>query len=93
MKKTTKNKTMQKAIHNHAMSDTYTLRHAYANFSYNKEKAFNYCVDLCEKYNGYNLKIIGFNTCTFSVGFYFTDENGKQNFAYITKSYDRFCEM
>lgn len=41
------------------------------------------------EYNGKALKIIGYNTMTFSVGFLGTVD-GRAAFIYITKTYDRY---
>lgn len=70
-----------------------SLRHCYTSYSYAKEQAFNYCIELCNKYNcKANYTIMGYNTMTFSFGF--TGEiNGKEAFFYITKSYDRFIYL
>ena len=79
----------------YAKSQNHTLRDVYGSYSYQKEKAMNYCQELMKKYNGYGLKIISFNTFQFSVGFiaYLPDEKTrevKQAFCYITRNYDRF---
>lgn len=86
------NKQMQRAMHNHKMSNLYTLRDCYNNYSYAKERAYQYCRDLCDKYNGYDFSIIGYNCMNFSVGFYYKNENDNTiRFVYITKNYDREC--
>ena len=59
--------------------DGYTLYDVYDRPSYRKEKAWDYCRELCRKYHGTNLHIVGHNTCTFSVSFDIGD-----NVAYIT---------
>ena len=73
-------------------STDYNLYHCYNNHSYAKEKAWNYCVEQMIKHNGSGLKVIGYNSMTFSVGFY-GEINGKSAFFYITKSYDRFIYL
>lgn len=86
------NKQMQGAMRMHKMSNTYSLNDCYNNYSYAKENAYNYCKDLQTKYNGYDFKIISYNTNQFSVGFYYKNENDNTTrFVYITKSYDREC--
>ena len=92
MTKTNYNATMANAYHRYKMSDTTELWQAYEKPSYNKQNAFNYCKKLQADNNGYNLRIIGFNCHNFSVGFMF-EKDGKKHFAYITKTYDRYCEV
>lgn len=61
--------------------DGYTLYEVYDKPSYRKEQAWEYCRNLCKKYNGTNLHIVGHNTCTFSVSFNIGDK-----VAYITNA-------
>lgn len=68
------------------------LYNCYDKPSYNKVRALEYCNQLMRDKNGFSLKIIGYNCMQFSVGFQFI-ENDKQCFAYITKSYDKYCEI
>lgn len=74
----------------------YTYRsiwEAYENPSWNKQKAWNYCKELCNKLNGFDLVISSRNTFSFSAVFSFNDpETGVLCYAYITKDYDRYCE-
>lgn len=86
------NKQMQGAMRMHKMSNTYSLYDCYNSHSYAKERAYNYCCNLYSKLNGYDFKIISYNTNQFSVGFYYKNENDNTTrFVYITKSYDREC--
>ena len=85
-------KTLKSAYARYQQSSNYTLRDCYENYSYAKERAFNYCKELCEKFNGNDLKIISYNTFGFSCGFVGLIEN-KKVFVYITKDYDRFLEL
>ena len=64
----------------------------YNHFSQAKQEAYNYCLELCDKYNGYDLKIIGGNTSTFSVGFKCLVD-GVENFVYITRDYDKIMKI
>ena len=66
-----------------------SLRDVYNSWSYNKEKAYNYCRELYSKYNGENFRILSANTFAFSVGFIGTID-GQKAFFYITKSDDRY---
>lgn len=86
---------IKKAFSNYFNSNYYRLSDLYSSYSINKERAFGYCMDLFLKYNGYDLKIIGGNCMTFSVGFlgeYPDPVTGelKKAFFYITKNYDRY---
>lgn len=70
-------------------STNYTLHHAYDRPSYAKERAWKYCLDLMEKFNGYGLKVISYNTFMFTAGFMFTDsKTGVLQFMFITPNYD-----
>ncbi len=85
------NKQMQDVFHRYLK--TYNgsdLYNCYDKPSINKIRAMQYCEDLCTKYNGHHLTIIGYNLMQFSVGFLF-EQDGRNYFAYITKNYDRFC--
>ena len=84
---------MQQVARQHERSNAFYLWQAYARPSQAKEKAFAYCVDLMRKYNGYDLRITGYNTSKFSVAFKFTDENGALCMAYITADNDRYFEL
>lgn len=55
----------------------------YSNYSYNKEKALNMCYRIMKNLNGFNLKIVGYNSNVFTVGF-MTIDNGKQIYHHIT---------
>ena len=64
--------------------------HAYDSISKGKRDAWDYCVNLCNQYNGEGLKVISRNCHKFTAGFIFTDPvTGELMFMYITKGYDR----
>ena len=87
------NKQMQSAYKRYLTSKYYNnLYNCYTNPSYNKVKALEYCNQLRNSKNGFDLKIIGYNCMQFSVGFQFI-ENNKLCFAYITKDHSKFCEI
>lgn len=87
------NKQMQQTYKHYLNSRYYNnLYNCYAKPSYHKIKALEYCNELCKKLNGYNLKIISYNCMKFSVGFQFIQDD-ILCFAYITKDYDRYCEI
>lgn len=77
------------AYRNYCRSGNYNLYDCYEQPSWAKREAMDYCTRLMEENNGKALKIIGYNTMTFSVGFLCVIE-GKEAFVYITKSYDRY---
>ena len=66
-------------------SNNYDLYDVYASFSREKARAFDYCKDLCRRYGGFCLKIVGANSQTFSVGFEYPDtETGVMMFCWHT---------
>lgn len=82
------------SLYNRGIYDGHTLRDVYGNFSIYKERAFNYCVELMNALNGRGLVIMSHSSQVFSVGFLFTHpETGRDCFAYITRDYNRFCEI
>lgn len=66
---------------------------AYTRPSVYKVRAWEYCKELCRKLNGRGLMILGHGAQTFSVGFTFTDPEGVNRFAYITRDYNSVCEI
>lgn len=82
------NKQFKGVYKSYKWSNMYDLYDLYKNPSIYKNRAYNYCLDLYTKLNGYDFKIIGGNCSTFSVGFKFM-ENDIEYFAYITKDYNR----
>lgn len=69
------------------------LSDVYGSYSSAKYRAFLYCKDLCEKLNGTDFYIASHNCMFFSVVFRFTHPTtGHECIAYITRSYDRFCD-
>lgn len=64
------------------------LNDCYNNYSDAKARAWEYCKGLCNKYNGYGLSIISYNTFMFTAGFTYYDADNKKHFVFITPSYD-----
>ena len=64
----------------------------YKNPSYNKVKAWRYCKELCNKYNGSGLYVTGGNSSYFSAGFTF-NKDGKSYLCYITYSSNYCIEL
>lgn len=76
-------------IINHERATARFLSEVYASYSVAKENAFRYCEELMYKYNGYDFRIISYNTFMFTVGFYYIDQDTEQEmFMYITPSKD-----
>ena len=70
-----------------------TLSDCYKKASAAKERAYAYCRDKQIQYNGYDFRIISYNTFMFTVGFKFVDTNtGKIMFMHITPSKDEIFE-
>ena len=66
------NKNTQKAkrfIREYRNSNCCTLDDCYQNYSYAKERAFDYCINKMQKMGGSCGYIIGYNTCFFSFAF------------------------
>lgn len=86
--------TLAGQIEMHDRATAFELSDVYGRCSYQKEHAWNYCYNLYRKLQGWDFKIISFNTFQFSVGFYFySTELHNICFAYITKAHDRFCQL
>ena len=88
----TRTQQIKNAFQDYSHSHNYNLFDCYERPSRNKEEAMEYCKRLMHEYSGKALKIIGYNTMTFSVGFLGT-VNGRAAFIYITKTYDRYIYM
>lgn len=71
-----------------------SLDDVYGRYSRAKENAWNYCIDLCIRLDGYNLRVISYNQNIFTAGFLFNDkETGVLKFMYITPNYDVEIEV
>ena len=71
------------------MSSDYDISDAYTSYSTEKARAWRYCKDLCDRMNGYGLKVIHHNTFIFTAGFESVDpDTGVVQFTYITPNYD-----
>ena len=66
-------------------SNAYDLYDVYGSFSRAKANAWRYCQELCDRYGGMGLKIVGANSQTFSIGFEYPDpETGVLMFLWHT---------
>lgn len=83
------NKRDAKIVKAYEESSVYHLHEAYGRFSAEKARAWKYCEELKEKYNGRGLKVLGANTSFFSAGFLFADEDGNECLMYITHGGNR----
>lgn len=89
----TQNKVAQAHIQAYDNSHWYYLWDVYSNYSEYKVQAYNRCIDLMNRLNGWGLRILSYNSNVFTVGFLFADpDTGVIRFAYITRDYDRFCD-
>lgn len=77
------NKRQLNIIQAHERSALFDLYDCYEKPSARKYYAFNRCKEYCANLNGFNFKIIGFNSCMFSIGFYYR-KNGALFFHYET---------
>lgn len=65
------------------------LSDVYASYSDAKERAYDRCKRLCEKFGGWGFQIVGHNCMTFSVQFEFENPlNGRIMLAFITRDYN-----
>lgn len=78
-------KLMRDAYRRYRDSELYSIYDAYQRPSKAKRDAWKHCLDLMMCYNGEGLRVIGHNTSFFSAGFVFTDKDGRDRFAFITK--------
>lgn len=82
-------KTMRNAYEQFNNSSIFDLDQCYYNFSRAKAQAYDYCIELFNRYNGVKFRITGYNSMIFSVGF-IGEINGKKAFFYITPHHDRY---
>ena len=87
-----KTQALKRAYISYLASTYRSLNDCYVNASGEKHTAFDYCLHLENKYNGENLKIISFNTFSFSVGFV-GFINDRKAFFYITRDHDRYIYL
>lgn len=65
------------------------LTDVYDSYSVAKERAYDYCVRLCDEFDGWGFQIVGHNCMTFSVQFKFENPlNGLVMLAFITRDYN-----
>ena len=91
MIKLSKSAKIKRAYFDHKKSAIRSLYGAYKKPSFDKKCVWDKCEEIASKYNGYNLKIISFNTYHFTCGFLYDDCDRYGNvldtyFVYITPS-------
>ncbi len=70
-----------------------SLWEAYRRPSVAKEKAWDYCMDLCKQHDGRGLRVLGYNSSFFTAGFLFNDkETGQLMVMRITAYSDKAYE-
>lgn len=77
-------KQIYQIIARHAKSNCYTLDDCYKSYSEYKDKAFVDCIFTTDLYNGFNGKIISYNSHIFTYGFNYYNGYGDKMFMYIT---------
>ena len=85
LKKCTNKKFMIISYNSYLKATKDNIWKAYGRPSQEKVEAFGYCKELCNKYKGRNLKIVGQSTYVFTAGF-LAVVDGKESFVYITPS-------
>ena len=88
------NEAMARAnIKKYERSTARTLSDVYKSFSDAKWFAYDYCLNLMDEYDGFDLRIISANTFIFTVGFRFIDpETGVVKFMYITPEHNTIVD-
>lgn len=90
--KRTKSKEIKSAFERHQNSIKFELHDAYKSPSDNKYMALEECRLIMQNHNGFDLRIISYNTFTFTVGFFGYIEN-ELNFFYITADKIRYTHI
>lgn len=90
-----KKKLMLSAHESYKVATAEHLDDVYTSYSAKKARAYRYCTEIAVKLHSYRygrFKILGWNSNTFSVGFYgLYDE--ELVFVYITRDYDRYIKL
>lgn len=67
----------------------HTLDDVYGSYSIEKARAYTYCKELCDRYDGYDFCITSANTFTFTVSFYFINpDDNRLMRAIITRTHN-----
>lgn len=80
------NATLKNLFLEYEKAETKTLYDVYTKPSVAKERAWERVLRLAKTFDGIEIKVVHFNTFSFTAGFMFPDaETGALQFAYITK--------
>lgn len=79
-------KKAQNLIHNYEYANASELWQVYDNYSYAKQRAFEWCKERMHELDGYGFRICTFNTFQFTCAFKFMFE-GEEWLQYHTASY------
>lgn len=88
----TKAKNIQSAYKSYKNSTMHTIFEAYGSPSAYKVGAYYDCLRECVEHDGYNFRIIGAGTQTFSCGYCYMDGD-REAFVWITKDNTRFVYL
>ena len=70
-------------------SNYHSIFDVYSKPSRDKLKAWEHCKNLCNTFDGYNLKVISKNTWKFTAGFeYIEEDSGQERFMFISPNYE-----
>lgn len=84
-----KTKVMRSAYEQFRNTTATNLCDVYEHWSAEKEEAYSYCKELCNKFDAFDYGIISANTYQFTFGFCGFLE-GREAFFYITRKHDRY---
>lgn len=65
-----------------------TLYDAYKSCSYEKQRAYDYCLNLESELNGYDGSVVGASVFFFSYAFKYMDNENREHLMYITHAND-----
>ena len=67
------------------------LSDVYDKYSYAQERAYDYCMYICNELGGYNFRITSYNFNMFTVAFLFDMPNGYTAMAVIIPAHNYYC--
>ena len=83
------NKQLLKIYEKFKKSTNYTLNDVYKNYSYEKQRIYDYWKNIFNNdKHAFNFRIVNYNTCIFTIGFEII-ENNSVYFVYITPTAQR----
>lgn len=90
--KESNSKRIKSALEQHQKSGYYEVKDAYLNPSDNKYYVYEECKYLMRMYNGFDIRIISFNSFMFTVGFFGYIKN-ELYFFYIKPEHIRYTKI